>query len=55
MAVIRALNRLFYNLNNGFHQQEKKVLSKKQYFFFLTEKCVFTSRDEELLEKYLRQ
>ena len=33
----------------------KNVLSKKQYFFFWTEKCVFTSRDEELLEKYLRQ
>ena len=33
----------------------KKVLGKKQYFFFWTEKCVSTSRDEELLEKYLRQ
>ena len=31
----------------------KKVLSKKQYFFFWTEKCVPTGRDEERLEKYL--
>ena len=33
----------------------KKVLSKKQDFFFLTDKCVSSSQDEELLEKYLRQ
>ena len=32
----------------------KKVISK-QYFFFWTEKYVFTSWDEELIEKYLRQ
>ena len=29
IAVIRVLNRLLYNLNNGFHQQEKKT-SKRQ-------------------------
>ena len=29
----------------------KKVLGKKEYFFFCTEKYVSTSRDEEPLEK----
>ena len=49
IAMIRALNRL-YNPLSG-----KKVLSKKQYFFW-TEKCVpTTSRDEELLKKYVGQ
>ena len=33
----------------------KKDLSKKQYFFLWTEKCVSTNWNEELLQKYLRQ
>ena len=28
---------------------------KKQYFFLWIEKCVSANRNEELLEKYLRQ
>ena len=35
--------------------RKKSFKIKKQYFFFWTEKCFSTSRDEEHLEKYLRQ
>ena len=34
MVVIRVLNRLLYNVNNGFHQHERKLLINNNTFSF---------------------
>ena len=52
-AVIRVLNRFFYDLNNGFHQQERKLQIKNHNVFFWTEKWVSAIGNKGFHEKYL--
>ena len=50
VVVIRVLNRLFYNLNNGFHLQERKLGIKNNAFSFGLENGFPLSRMKDSLK-----